>query len=55
MEKSLHKIEKQLRRELQHLKWLKQNLLNTEQYRESKRQVFRLYTERALAKQATKH
>ena len=40
-----HLIKKQLDRELKHIGWLETNLKNTAVFRNSKKQVLKLYTE----------
>ena len=46
-QRSTHKIEKDLKRELKHRAWLEKNLKGTDVLKNSRRKVLELYTERA--------
>jgi len=46
-QRTLHKIQKELKRELSHRDWLEQNLKNTDLLRQSRRRVLELHTEKA--------
>jgi hypothetical protein len=46
-QRTLHKITKQLEREVRHRAWLEQNLKNTDLLRQSRRRVLELHTEKA--------
>ena len=43
--RTLHKIAKQLEREVRHRAWLEQNLKQSQQVKESRKRVLVLYTE----------
>jgi hypothetical protein len=49
-QRTLHKITKQLRREVRHRAWLEQNLKQSQQVKESRKRVLVLYTEAAELK-----
>ena len=49
-QRTLHKITKQLEREVRHRAWLEQNLANTQIERDSRKQVLKLRTEMAYKK-----
>jgi hypothetical protein len=49
-QRTLHKITKQLRREVRHCAWLEQNLKQSQQVKESRKRVLVLYTEAAELK-----
>jgi len=44
-QRTLHKITKQLDREVRHRKWLEQNLTQSKQLKESRKKVLLLHTE----------
>ena len=44
-QRTLHKITKQLEREVRHRAWLEQNLKNSQQVKRSRKRVLLLYTE----------
>ena len=44
MEKSKHKLEKELKRAERHKVWLKKNLPNTDIEKNNQKQIFKLYT-----------
>jgi hypothetical protein len=44
--RSIHKVTKQLARELKHRAWLEKNLKGTELLKRSRRKVLELYTEK---------
>jgi len=46
-QRTLHKITKQLRREVRHRAWLEQNLKQSQQVKDSRKRVLALYTEAA--------
>ena len=46
--RSIHKIEKELRRELKHKDWLEKNLTTSEILRNSKKKILKLRTELAF-------
>ena len=46
-QRSTHKIEKDLKRELKHRAWLEKNLKGTSVLKQSRRKVLELYTEQA--------
>ena len=46
-QRTLHKITKQLRREVRHRAWLEQNLKQSQQVKDSRKRVLVLYTEAA--------
>ena len=46
-QRTLHKITKQLEREVRHRAWLEQNLKQLQQVKESRKRVLVLYTEAA--------
>jgi len=46
-QRTLHKITKQLRREVRHRAWLEQNLKDSQQVKRSRKRVLLLYTEEA--------
>ena len=46
--RTLHKIAKQLEREVRHRAWLEQNLKNSQQVKRSRKRVLVLYTEAAV-------
>jgi len=48
--RTLHKITKQLEREVRHRAWLEQNLKQSQQVKESRKRVLVLYTEAAELK-----
>jgi len=48
--RTLHKIAKQLEREVRHRAWLEQNLKQSQQVKESRKRVLVLYTEAAELK-----
>ena len=54
MKRSVHKVQKIVEKERRHKEWLERNLKNSKQLRESKKQILKLQTELAFAKQ-TKH
>jgi hypothetical protein len=47
-QRSIHKIQKQLRRELNHQDWLEKNLTKSKTQRNSKRKILILRTELAI-------
>jgi len=49
-QRTLHKIAKQLKREVRHRAWLEQNLKQSQQVKESRKRVLVLYTEAAELK-----
>ena len=49
-QRTLHKIAKQLRRELRHRAWLEKNLRQSQQVKRSRKRVLVLYTEAAELK-----
>jgi predicted lipoprotein len=49
-QRTLHKITKQLEREVRHRAWLEQNLKNSQQVKDSRKRVLVLYTEAAELK-----
>jgi len=49
-QRTLHKITKQLRREVRHRAWLEQNLKQSQQVKDSRKRVLVLYTEAAELK-----
>jgi hypothetical protein len=49
-QRTLHKITKQLEREVRHRAWLEQNLKNSKQVKRSRKRVLLLYTEAAELK-----
>ena len=49
-QRTLHKITKQLEREVRHRAWLEQNLKQSQQVKESRKRVLVLYTEAAELK-----
>jgi len=49
-QRTLHKIAKQLEREVRHRAWLEQNLKQSQQVKESRKRVLVLYTEAAELK-----
>lgn len=53
MKRSIHKLEKNIDRERRHKDWLESNLKQSKQLRESKKQILKLQTELAFAKQQT--
>ena len=46
-QRTLHKITKQLEREVRHRAWLEKNLRQSQQVRDSRKRVLMLYTEAA--------
>jgi len=46
-QRTLHKITKQLEREVRHRAWLEQNLKQSQQVKDSRKRVLLLYTEAA--------
>ena len=46
--RSIHKIQKELKRELKHKAWLEKNLKNTTTLMNNKKRVLKLYTELAF-------
>jgi len=44
MEKSKHKLEKELKRAERHKEWLRKNLPNTKMEKENQKQIFKLRT-----------
>jgi len=46
-QRTLHKIQNELKRELSHRDWLERNLKNTDLLRQSRRRVVELHTEKA--------
>jgi len=46
-QRTLHKITKQLEREVRHRAWLEQNLKNSQQVKRCRKRVLLLYTEAA--------
>ena len=44
MEKSKHKLEKELKRAERHKEWLRRNLRNTRMENENQKQIFKLHT-----------
>lgn len=53
MKRSIHKLEKNIEKERRHKDWLESNLKQSKQLRESKKQILKLQTELAFAKQRT--
>lgn len=51
MKRSVHKVEKIIKRELLHKDWLERNMKHSQQLRETKKQLLKLHTEVAFAKQ----
>jgi hypothetical protein len=49
-QRTLHKITKQLEREVRHRAWLEQNLKQSQQVKDSRKRVLVLYTEAAELK-----
>jgi len=49
-QRTLHKIAKQLKREVRHRAWLEQNLKQSQQVKECRKRVLVLYTEAAELK-----
>jgi hypothetical protein len=50
MQKSKHKLEKELKRAERHKEWLRKNLPNTKIERENQKLLFQTYTELAVIK-----
>ena len=50
MQKSKHKLEKELKRAERHKGWLRKNLQNTKIEREHQKLLFQIYTELAVIK-----
>lgn len=53
MKRSIHKLEKNIGRERRHKDWLESNLKQSKQLKESNKQLLKLQTELAFAKQQT--
>ena len=53
MKRRIHKLEKNIDKERRHKDWLESNLKQSKQLRESKKQILKLQTELAFAKQLT--